>query len=92
MLHIIMNPAMVATFVFGFAMVVEVGLENLGKWFHVKLLLLFCMAGFHGWLVRQCRVFAAGRNTKTETFFRIVNEVPTVLLIGIVFLAVLKPF
>jgi putative membrane protein len=92
LLRFIMNPAMIATFIFGFAMIAELGFSSFGGWLHFKLLLLIFLAGFHGMLARYRRSFAEGRNQKSEGFFRVINEVPTVLLIGIVLLAVFKPF
>jgi putative membrane protein len=61
-------------------------------WLHAKLVLVLAMSGVHGMLVRYVRDFAADRNRKSQKFYRIINEVPTVLLILIVILAVVKPF
>lgn len=92
LLKIIMNPAMIATFIFGFAMIYSMGLQGYGKWLHVKLVLLVLLAGFHGFLAKTRKTFASNTNTKSEKFFRVINEVPTIIMIAIIFLAVLRPF
>ena len=60
-------------------------------WLHIKLLLVIILSGFHGVLSRWRKNFAAYRNTHSARFYRIANEVPTVLMIAIVILAVTKP-
>ncbi len=92
LIKIIMNPCMIFTIIFGIALVREVGLSNLGSWFHAKVLLIICMLGIHGMLSRYRKNFAAGENIKSEKFYRILNEAPPILMIIIVLLAVLKPF
>lgn len=92
LLRIIMNPAMILTFLFGLLLIHEVGFKNLGIWFHIKLTCLFVLSGFHGYLAKVRKIFAKGENKKSEKFYRLVNEVPTIILIAIIFLAVLKPF
>jgi putative membrane protein len=61
-------------------------------WLHPKLLLVFILFGCHGMMAKFRKDFARGQNQKSEKFYRIFNEVPTVLMIGIVILAVVKPF
>src|SRR3954467_14479691 len=61
-------------------------------WLHGKLLLVIAMSALHGFLARYVKDFAADRNRRTQRFFRIINEIPTVLMIGIVILVVVKPF
>ena len=63
-----------------------------GHWLHLKLALVLGMTGVHGILSKYVREFAADRRRKSAKFFRILNEIPTVLLIGVVILAVVKPF
>ncbi len=87
----IINPAMIATFVFGFWLV-WLGGWAYATWFQVKFALVIVMSGVHGMLARYMRDFAADRNRHSEKFYRIINEVPTVLMIAIVLLAVIKPF
>ena len=61
-------------------------------WFQVKFALVIVMSGIHGILVRRVKDFAADRNTRSARYFRIINEVPAALMIGIVILVVVKPF
>jgi protoporphyrinogen IX oxidase len=87
----IMTPAMIATWVFGVALAVQGGWFTAG-WFHTKLALVIALSGLHGFLGSSRRRLAAGTDTRSPKFYRIVNEIPTVLLILIVVLAVVKPF
>jgi putative membrane protein len=92
LLRIIMNPAMIASWVFGLLMLwANPGLLSQG-WFHGKLLLVVLMTGVHGMYAAWRRQFAADANTRGHRFYRVANEVPTVLMIGAVVLAVVKPF
>lgn len=91
LLRIIMNPAMILTFGFGLWLMM-ISQAWTGGWFHAKLTLLLLLAGFHGFCAVARKKFERDENTRSEKFYRIANEVPTLLLIGIVFLAVLKPF
>lgn len=92
LLRMIINPAMIATFVFGIWLItITPDLMKMG-WLHAKFTALFLMTGFHGMLARWRKDFANGTNRHSEKFFRMVNEIPTVLLIIIVCLAVIKPF
>jgi putative membrane protein len=88
----IMNPAMVATFVFGIWMVLlDPGLMKQG-WLHGKLLLVVGMAVLHHLFSRWRKDFAADRNRRSPRFYKLANEIPTLVLIGIVLLVVVKPF
>jgi putative membrane protein len=88
----IMTPAMIVAWVVGLILIFGyTGLQGQG-WLHAKLLLVVAMSAAHGAMGRWLRDFAADRNRRSERFFRISNEVPTVLMIGIVVLAVVKPF
>jgi putative membrane protein len=93
LLRAIMTPAMIATLIFGGMLAGMPGVIDwrLG-WFPVKLLLVVAMLAIHYGLYRWQRDFAADRNRHGATFYRAINEVPTLLLIGIVILAVVKPF
>tara|TARA_B100000700_G_scaffold259510_1_gene294366 strand:- start:460 stop:900 length:441 start_codon:yes stop_codon:yes gene_type:complete len=87
----IMNPAMIASFVFGVWMIALVpGLLEEG-WMQLKIFLLVLMTGYHGALARWRRFFAKDANSLAPKFYRLINEVPTVLMILIVILAILKP-
>jgi putative membrane protein len=91
LLRAIINPAMIATWILGIALVWQGGWV-FATWFQVKLVLVIVMSGVHGMLARYVHDFAADRNRHSPKFYRIINEVPTLLMIGIVLLAVLKPF
>jgi protoporphyrinogen IX oxidase len=87
----IINPAMVTTWVFGLLLAWQ-GHHWGEGWLHAKLALLLVMQLVHAAYARWRRQFAADANRHPSNFYRLMNEVPTVLLIGIVLLAVLKPF
>jgi putative membrane protein len=91
LLRAIINPAMVATWVLGLWLAWDAGLFRSG-WLHAKLALVVAMSAVHGMSVRYVRDFAADRNQRSQRFYRIVNEVPTLLMIAIVILVVVKPF
>jgi putative membrane protein len=87
----IINPAMVASWALGLWMVYDGGWMS-AHWLHFKLLLVVALSAVHGMLARWTVDFAADRNRHSERFYRIVNEVPAVLMVGIVIMAVIKPF
>jgi putative membrane protein len=91
LLRVIIDPAMGAVWILGLtlAYTLDVWMEG---WFHLKLLLVIIMSGVHGMLSRYRRDFEQGKNTKTQRFYRIINEVPAVLMALIVILVVVKPF
>jgi protoporphyrinogen IX oxidase len=91
LLRAIINPAMVATWVLGLWLAWDAGLFRSG-WMHGKLALVLAMSAIHGMFVRYVRDFAADQNQHSQRFYRIINEVPTVLMIAIVVLVVVKPF
>lgn len=91
LLRAIINPAMIAAWIFGLSLAWEGDLWAEG-WFHAKLALLLLMQIVHAALARWRRQFAVDANRHSEKFYRIMNEVPTLLLIGIVILVVVKPF
>ena len=92
LLKVIINPSIIALWLFGILMIVwNPDLLSQG-WLHAKLLLVVLLSGFHGMMVKWQRAFAQGLNTRSERFYRLVNEIPTVLLILIVLLAVFRPF
>ena len=91
LLKAIINPAMIATWVFGLWLV-WLGGWAFATWFQAKFVLVIVMSGVHGMLSRYVRDFAADRNRHSQKFFRIINEVPTLLMIAIVLLVVIKPF
>jgi len=92
----IINPAMIATWVFGLWLA-WLGPDSHYGWFasgwlQVKIVLVLTLSAVHGLLARWRTDFAADRNRHSQRFYRTINEVPTVLLILIVLLVVLKPF
>ena len=87
----IINPAMIATWILGLLLAWEGGWYK-SPWLHAKILLVLAMSGVHGILARYVKNFAADRNTKSQRFYRLINEVPTLLMILIVILVVVKPF
>lgn len=92
LLRVIMNPAMIATWVFGIALVtIDPGLLSQG-WLHTKLLAVLGMTGLHMAFARWRRQLAAGTSDRSERFFRLINEAPTLLLVVIVVMVVVKPF
>lgn len=91
LLKAIMTPAMIATWVLGLWLAWQGGWFKAG-WLHAKLALVLAMSGAHGYLAGAVRRFAADADTRSPRFYRILNEVPTVLMIGIVILVVVKPF
>jgi putative membrane protein len=91
LLRRIVNPAMVATFVFGIWMLLLDPTLLQKPYMHAKLGLVLIMTGIHVFLARCRRRFAEDRNSYSSVFFRIMNEVPAVLIIGIVILIIVKP-
>lgn len=91
LLRYIINPAMIATLLFGLLLMSIPGIAAQG-WLHVKLGILLLLFGFHGMCARWRKDFAADRNTKPARFFRFANEFPTLIMVVIVLLAVTKPF
>jgi protoporphyrinogen IX oxidase len=91
LLRAIMGPAMVATWLLGLLLAWEAGLFA-AHWLHAKLTLVILLSGLHGFLAKTVKDFAADRNKRSARFYRIINEVPTLALILIVVLVVVKPF
>lgn len=92
LLRVIMNPAMIAAIVLGALLIQPAGGFGIGGWLHLKIVLVIALAALHMMMGAWRRAFEADRNTRPARFFRIVNEVPTVLMIAIVILAVVRPF
>jgi protoporphyrinogen IX oxidase len=91
-LYAITTIGMVLTWVFGLALIWQVpGYLQMG-WLHAKLTLVLLLSGYHGWLKSHVRAFAAQRNTRSERYYRIINEVPAVVLVAAVILVIVKPF
>jgi protoporphyrinogen IX oxidase len=91
LLKAIINPAMVAAWVLGLWLAWKGGWFAAG-WLEAKILLVLLLSALHGFLVRWVRDFSRDGNRHSEKFYRVINEIPTALMIGIVILAVVKPF
>ena len=91
LLKAIINPAMITTWLAGLYLA-WAGHWYASGWFHVKLTLVLILSGVHGFFSRWVKDFAADRNTRSQKFYRIINEVPTALMILIVILVIVKPF
>src|SRR3954463_7087179 len=91
LLKAIINPAMIVTWLAGLYLA-WAGQWFSAYWLHAKLALGIAMSALHGFLARWVKDFAAGRNLRSQSFYRIINEVPTVFMIAIVILVVVKPF
>ena len=87
----IMNPAMIVTWISGLYIAWAFDYFR-APWLHAKLALVLILSAFHGYLVGRVRTFASDQNDKSAVFYRVLNEAPTVLMIGIVVLVVVKPF
>ena len=93
LLRIIMNPAMISSFVFGGLLLMNMG-EGAWQegWLHAKLVFIVGLFAMHMAMARWRREFAEDRNTRSQKFYRFANEAPTLVMIGIVILAVVRPF
>ncbi|BAI73529.1 membrane protein [Azospirillum sp. B510] len=92
LLRAIMNPAMIAAYVFGLGMILLTPEWMKQGWLHAKLLFVLLLTVSHMMMARWRRDFAEDRNTRPQRFYRIANEVPTLLMIGIVIFVIVKPF
>lgn len=93
LLRAITTPAMIATWVLGLVLAFS-GLIDWSRdgWFHLKLILVLLLSAYHGALAKWTKDFALDRNTHSARFYRVANEVPTLLMIGIVILVIVRPF
>lgn len=91
LLKAIINPAMIATWVFGLTLAWLTGAYH-AHWFQAKFALVVAMSGLHGYFVGRVRAFAEDRNDKPARFYRIVNEVPPLLMVIVVILVIVQPF
>ena len=93
LLRAITTPAMLAAWIFGLILAFSPLIDwSRDIWFHVKLALVLVLSAFHGLLAKWTKDFTLDRNTRSPRFYRIVNEVPTLLMIAIVILVVVRPF
>lgn len=91
LLKAIINPSMTVAWLLGLWLAYDGGFYRSG-WFQAKLALALAMSALHGWLVGRVRDFAADQNRYSARFYRIINEVPTILMVAIVILVIVKPF
>ena len=88
----IMNPAMIVSWIFGMLLIHTIGMEHFGSlWLQLKLLFVIILTIYHFFLFRCLRSFADNNNSFSPKFYRIINEIPTVLLISIILVVVFKP-
>ncbi len=91
LMRAIMLPAMLVTWVTGIALAIMGGFFTSG-WLHAKLVVVIALSAVHGYFARVRKDFQAENNRHGPAFYRILNEVPTVLMVGIVVLVIFKPF
>ena len=93
LMRIIMNPAMIIAFIFG-VMLIGYNLENLSTslWLPIKLIFVFLLLGYHGFLSKMRKEFILDKRPKSEKFFRRINEIPAIFTIIIVIMVIVKPF
>ena len=91
LLRAIMTPAMILAWITGLTLAVQAGFFASG-WLHLKLTLVLILSASHGYMSRCVRTFAADANEKSHKFYRVLNEVPTLLMIIIVVAVIVKPF
>ena len=88
----IMNPAMIVSWIFGILLIHTIGIDNFGSlWLQLKLCFVIILTIYHFFLFQCLRKFATNNNSFSPKFYRIINEIPTVLLILIVLTVVFKP-
>ncbi len=92
LLKIIMTPAMLSTYIFGLLTAYVYGFVALGVWFHIKMLAVLGLTIMHGVCAKWVKDFAKGENKHSEKFYRMANEVPTILMIVAVTMVIVKPF
>ena len=92
LMKIIMNPAMIVTWASGLSVLWILVFNSIfSLWLSIKFLLVIALSGYHGFLSKCLKDFELDRNIRSSKFFRVINEIPTIILIIIVFLAIFKP-
>ena len=92
LLKIIMTPSMILTYFFGILIAYISGFVALGVWFHIKMTAVLGLTIFHGLLAKWRKDFINGNNNHSEKFYRLINEVPPILMIIAVIMVIVKPF
>jgi putative membrane protein len=92
LMKIIMNPAMIITWLTGLSILWVSGFSSIfSLWMSIKFLFVVILSGYHGFLSKSLKDFELDRNKRSSKFFKIINEIPTIILIIIVFLVIFKP-
>ena len=92
LMKIIMNPAMIVTWLTGLSVLWILGFSTIfSLWLFIKFLFVILLSGYHGFLSKCLKDFELDRNKRSSKFFRFINEIPTIILIIIVFLVIFKP-
>ena len=91
LLKIILNPSLILVWVFGLMLMVEIGAWHFG-WFHLKLLCVLALSGYHGWVAGYAKKLARGERRLRDRQLRLLNEVPGIAVAVIVILVIVKPF
>jgi putative membrane protein len=91
LLKIILNPSLALVWVLGLMLMVEIGAWSFG-WFHLKLLFVLGLSGYHGWIASYAKKLASGQRTMTDRQLRLLNEIPGVAAAVIVIAVIVKPF
>jgi len=92
LLKIIMTPSMISTYFFGILIAYIYGFVALGVWFHIKMTAVLGLTIFHGLLAKWRKDFINGNNNHSEKFYRLMNEIPPILMIIAVIMVIVKPF
>lgn len=92
LLKIIMNPAMIASYLLGFIVAYIYGFQALGVWFHIKITVVLGLTAVHSFLARTRKNFANGTNKHSEKFYRLLNEIPPIFMMIAVIMVIVKPF
>ena len=92
LLKIIMTPSMIGTYFFGILIAYIYGFVALGVWFHIKMIAVLGLTIFHGALAKWRKDFMNGNNQHSEKFYRLINEIPPILMIVAVVMVIVKPF
>ena len=88
----IMNPAMIVSWIFGILLIHTIGMDNFGSlWLQLKLVFVIILTIYHFYLFQCLRKFVENNNSHSPKFYRIINEIPTVLLIVVILVVVFKP-
>ena len=88
----IMRPAMIFTWLFGIVLILIIGIDSFSfLWLQIKLVLVILLTIYHEYLGKRMRLLREGKNDKSAKFYRIINEIPTILLVFIVFIIIFKP-